>query len=81
MTGSLILAMAYGYEVTEPNDRKVEASKTFLQITGETSLPGSLLVNDIPYCESVTILFSLVLNRLDAYSQFHTSTIRCTIHP
>ena len=51
MTGSLILAMAYGYEVKEPNDRKVEASKTFLQITGETSLPGSLLVNDIPYCD------------------------------
>ena len=51
MTGSLILAMAYGYEVNEPNDPKVEASKTFLQITGETSLPGCLLVNDLPYCE------------------------------
>jgi hypothetical protein len=43
--------MAYGYEVKEPNDRKVQASKAFLQITGETSLPGTLLVNDLPYRE------------------------------
>ncbi|KAH9990431.1 cytochrome P450 [Russula vinacea] len=64
MTGSLILAMAYGYEVNEPNDPKVEASKTFLQITGETSLPGCLLVNDLPYLRYVVRFIPEWLPRL-----------------
>jgi hypothetical protein len=43
--------MGYGYEVKEPNERKVEASRTYLRLASEISLPGSLLVNDIPFCK------------------------------
>ena len=43
--------MAYGYEVKEANERKVEASSEYLRLASETTLPGSLLVNDIPFCE------------------------------
>ena len=43
--------MAYGYEVRDPNDRKVEASKKILQLVSESGPPGSLLVNEVPFCE------------------------------
>jgi hypothetical protein len=43
--------MAYGYEVSDPTDRKVEASKKFLELIAEITPPGSLLVNEIPFCE------------------------------
>jgi hypothetical protein len=43
--------MAYGYEVSDQNDRKVEASKKFLKVVSETGPPGSLLVNELPFCE------------------------------
>ncbi|KAF8486347.1 cytochrome P450 [Russula ochroleuca] len=53
LTGALILSMGYGYEVKEPNERKVEASRTYLRLASEISLPGSLLVNDIPFLRYV----------------------------
>ena len=43
--------MAYGYEVRDLNDRKVGASVKFLQLVGEIGAPGSLLVNELPFCE------------------------------
>jgi hypothetical protein len=43
--------MAYGYEVRNPHDRKVEASKKFLQLISEKGAPGKLLVNEFPFCE------------------------------
>jgi hypothetical protein len=43
--------MAYGYEVRNPHDRKVVASKKILQLVSEKVAPGSLLVNEIPFCE------------------------------
>ena len=46
-----MLAMGYGYEVKEPNDRKVNASRKLAQLVGETALPGALLVNGLPFCE------------------------------
>ncbi|KAH9990432.1 cytochrome P450 [Russula vinacea] len=49
LTGSLILSTAYGYEVRDLNDRKVEASVKFLQLVGEIGAPGSLLVNELPF--------------------------------
>ena len=57
-----MLAMGYGYEVKEPNDRKVNAAKNMIQLTGATALPGALLVNDLPFRE-----FSLVLDKFGAH--------------
>jgi hypothetical protein len=44
--------MAYGYEVKDINDRKVKAAKVMVQVMGEIALPGALLVNILPCCES-----------------------------
>ncbi|KAI0278749.1 cytochrome P450 [Russula aff. rugulosa BPL654] len=49
LSGSLILAMGYGYEVTGINDRKVTAAKNMAQLSSETALPGAILVNDLPF--------------------------------
>jgi hypothetical protein len=43
--------MAYGYEVKGPNDQKVKDAKTMVQIASERTLPGALLVNDLPFCQ------------------------------
>jgi hypothetical protein len=51
MSGSIILELAYGYEVKEANDRKVDVARNLVQIAGETAFPGALLVNDLPFCE------------------------------
>ena len=55
--------MGYGYEVKGLNDRKVQAAKKMVQLMGEIALPGALLVNDLPFCES-----SLVFNKFNAHS-------------
>ena len=52
LTGELVLTMAYGYEVQGPNDRKVDVAKKLLQLASEIVLPGALLINDLPFCES-----------------------------
>jgi hypothetical protein len=51
LSGSLILAVGYGYEVKESNDRKVNAAVKLVHLAGETAAPGALLVNDLPFCE------------------------------
>lgn len=57
MTGSLILALGYGYEVKGLNDRKVEAAGELIDVISATALPGALLVNNLPFCEpSVLVL-------------------------
>jgi hypothetical protein len=67
LSGSLILAMGYGYEVKGLNDRKVQAAGKLVQVLSETVLPGALLVNDLPFCESsVLVLTTSALS--------HTST-------
>jgi len=55
--------MGYGYEVKEINDRTVKAAKKMVQLMGQIALPGALLVNVLPSCES-----SLVFNKLNAHS-------------
>ena len=55
--------MGYGYEVNELNDQTVKAAKNMVQLMGEIALPGALLVNILPSCES-----SLVINKLNAHS-------------
>ena len=44
--------MGYGYEVKEVNDRTVKATIKTVQLMGEMGLPGALLVNILPCCES-----------------------------
>ena len=51
MSGSLMLAMGYGYEVKGLNDPKIKAARKLAHLIGETVLPGALLVNDVPFCE------------------------------
>jgi len=51
LSGKLILAMGYGYEVKGRNDRKVTVARTMTQLASETALPGCVLVNDLPFRE------------------------------
>lgn len=51
LSGSLILAIGYGYEVKGLNDRKVQAASKLVQVIGASTLPGALLVNNLPFCE------------------------------
>jgi hypothetical protein len=50
MQGELILAMTYGYEPKGRNDRKVNIARQLSDFGSEVALPGSLLVNDLPFC-------------------------------
>jgi hypothetical protein len=43
--------MGYGYEAKESNDRKIDVARKMIQLIVETTLPGALLVNDLPFCE------------------------------
>jgi hypothetical protein len=43
--------MGYGYEVQGPNDRRAIISRKMAQLASETTLPGALLVNDLPFRE------------------------------
>jgi hypothetical protein len=52
LTGELVLTMAYGYEAQGPNDRMVDVARKMLQLASEIFLPGALLINDLPFCES-----------------------------
>jgi hypothetical protein len=47
-----VLAIAYGYEVMDLNDRIVKVAKKMVQVMGEIALPDALLVNVLPCCES-----------------------------
>jgi hypothetical protein len=44
--------MAYGYEVQGRDDRKVDIAREMVQLASEISLPGALLINNLPFCES-----------------------------
>ena len=46
--GELILAMTYGYDVQERDDRMIDAAKRMTKFGEERILPGALLVNHIP---------------------------------
>jgi hypothetical protein len=56
--------MAYGYEVKELDDRKVDAARKMVQLSGETLPPGALLVNDLPFCDRSLLCW----DGLDAHS-------------
>ncbi|KAI0278757.1 cytochrome P450 [Russula aff. rugulosa BPL654] len=53
MSGSLMLAMGYGYEVKGINDQKIKAARNLAHLIGETFLPGALLVNDLPFLQHI----------------------------
>jgi hypothetical protein len=44
-----MLALTYGYEVQGRSDRKVDAARQMVEIGIATTLPGALLVNDLPF--------------------------------
>ena len=46
----LILAITYGYEVQERDDKMVDAAKRMTKFGEDRILPGALLVNHIPIC-------------------------------
>jgi hypothetical protein len=48
--------MGYGYEIQGRDDKKVDVVRKFAQIAAETTLPGALLVNDLPFREWPLIL-------------------------
>jgi len=52
LTGELVLTMAYGYEVQDHNDRMADVARRMLQLASEIVLPGALLINNLPFCES-----------------------------
>jgi len=43
--------MGYGYEVQGQNDRRANVSREMAQLASETTLPGAVLVNDLPFRE------------------------------
>lgn len=47
--GESILAMTYGYEAQENEDRLIDASKRMNKFGTEKVLPGALLVNYLPF--------------------------------
>ena len=54
LSGELVLALGYGYEVQGPDDWRVNVVKKLTEFGTGTSgilLPGALLVNDLPFCE------------------------------
>ena len=51
LTGSLILAMGYGYDAKGLDDPKVNDARNMVQFASEGTLPGALLVNDFPFCK------------------------------
>jgi hypothetical protein len=44
--------MGYGYEVQGRNDRVVNVARKMAQLAAETALPGAVLVNYLPFCET-----------------------------
>ena len=51
MTGSLILAIGYGYEARGFDDPKINDAKNLILFASKCTLPGALLVNVLPFCE------------------------------
>jgi len=49
--------MTYGHEVKGPDDRFLDAAKKLSNLACRASLPGSLLVNELPFCTSVLRVF------------------------
>ena len=47
--GEQLLAMTYGYEAKGHNDKTIDAAKKLSDIGTRASLPGSLLVNELPF--------------------------------
>jgi len=53
LSGELILAMVYGYEVKERGDRKITAGRKITQLGSETVTPGAVFVNELPFLQYI----------------------------
>ena len=48
--GEQLLAMTYDYEAKGHHDRTIDAAKKLSDLGTRASLPGSMLVNEFPFC-------------------------------
>ena len=48
LQGELVLAITYGYQVKGNHDRKLYAAREMTNFFATSSLPGALLVNELP---------------------------------
>ena len=55
--GEQLLSMTYGYDIRGPDDRILDAGKKLSDISIRVSLPGSCLVNELPFCTSLLRIF------------------------
>jgi hypothetical protein len=46
----MILSLTYGYDAKGPEDPKIVVVKKMAQLAATTTLPGALLVNNLPSC-------------------------------
>lgn len=50
LQGEMILSLTYGYDAKGPEDPKIVVVKKMAQLAATTTLPGALLVNNLPSC-------------------------------
>lgn len=48
LQGEMILSLTYGYDAKGPEDPKIVVVKKMAQLAATTTLPGALLVNNLP---------------------------------
>ncbi|KAH9957218.1 cytochrome P450, partial [Russula dissimulans] len=53
LSGKLILALGYGYEVKGRDDRKVTVARKITQLGADTALPTAVLVNVLPFLQYI----------------------------
>jgi hypothetical protein len=61
LQGEAILAMTYGYEVHQRDDKMFSAAKRMSDIAQGVSLPGALIINYIPFCVA-SLLFHIMMD-------------------
>jgi hypothetical protein len=49
--------MTYGYDIKGPDDKILHAGKSLSDIGTRASLPGSFLVNELPFCTLLIRVF------------------------
>ncbi|KAI0058254.1 cytochrome P450 [Artomyces pyxidatus] len=49
LQGAILMAITYGYDVKEGEDRLLEKARALVALAAATVMPGALLVNDMPF--------------------------------
>ncbi|KAI0253744.1 cytochrome P450 [Lactifluus subvellereus] len=53
LPGEVMLATVYGYEVEGRDDRRVNVARQMAQLAAITALPGTVLVNELPFLQYI----------------------------